>query len=312
MTITEKDFYSDKNIRIHYGEAENSKAPLLLIHGQCMCFKDYDSVIDALSEKYHVFAVDCIGHGKSEKDKSLYTCKIIGDFLCEFIQKQIGGKCFVSGHSSGGILAAYIAGRLPELVSGLLLEDPPFFSVEPQEMQNTFVYKDGFQIFHNFMAQKEEKEFLPYYLENSYIFGLFGKKFQKRLSDEARVYLQAHPGEELKLKRVKPKSLHGYLYIYDFDFMFAESFYTGSWFDGVNQEEILKAVKCPTVYLKAKTKYGPHKVLWAANTNEASDKMQSLLANSKRIVIRSGHDIHFEKPEEFVKAMAVLSEKCED
>lgn len=271
-----------------------------------MCFKDYESVFEALGNRYHVFAVDCIGHRKSEHKKELYTCKIIGDLLCDFIEKQVGEPCFVSGHSSGGILAAYIAGQRPDLVKGVLLEDPPFFNVQPEEMQNTFVYKDGFSIFHNFLTQTEETEFMPYYFANSYIFGLFGRKYQKNLAEEARAYLKEHPGEELKLKHVKPVSLHGYKYINDFDFQFAESFYNGSWFDDVDQEKILKLVKSPTVYLKAKTKYGPHKVLWAANTKEASNKVIALIDHCQRIVIKSGHDIHYEKPDKFVEAMETL------
>ncbi|HHZ07025.1 MAG TPA: alpha/beta hydrolase [Clostridiales bacterium] len=304
----EKDYYSDENIKIHYAEIENNYTPLLLIHGQCMCWSDYERVLEALGKRYHVFAVDCIGHGKSEHNKELYTCKIIGDLLCGFIEKQIGEPCFVSGHSSGGILAAYIAGQLPDLVKGVLLEDPPFFNVEPQEMQNTFVYKDGFSVFHSFLTQTQETEFMPYYLANSYIFSIFGGKFQKNLAEEARAYLKEHPGKELRLKRVKPDSLHGYKYIYDFDFLFAESFYTGSWFDSVNQEKILKSVKCPAIYLKAKTKYGPKKVLWAANTKEASDKVLGLIDHCQRIVIKSGHDIHYEKPDKFVEAMEMLQE----
>lgn len=70
----------------------------------------------------------------------------------------------------------------------------------------------------------------------------------------------------------------------------------------------MKSVKCPTIYLKAKTRYGPKKVLWAANTKEASDKVTELIDHCRRIVIKSGHDIHYEKPDAFVKAMELLSE----
>ena len=97
----------------------------------------------------------------------------------------------------------------------------------------------------------------------------------------------------------------GIKYISDFDFLFSESFYTGSWFEGVNQEIILKSVKCPVVYLKAKTKCGPKKVLWAANTNQSSDRMLGLLENAKRIVVRSGHDIHYEKPMTVIFSLSI-------
>ena len=88
--------------------------------------------------------------------------------------------------------------------------------------------------------------------------------------------------------------------------LFAESFYTGEWFEGVNQESILKAVKCPAVYLKARTKYGKDGILWAANTDESADKVMRLLSNGKKKVVRSGHDIHFEKQRHFLKAMKML------
>ena len=68
----------------------------------------------------------------------------------------------------------------------------------------------------------------------------------------------------------------------------------------------MKAVQCPAVYLKAKTKYGKDGILWAANTDESADKVMRLLSNGRKKVVRSGHDIHFEKPRHFLKAMKML------
>lgn len=59
-------------------------------------------------------------------------------------------------------------------------------------------------------------------------------------------------------------------------------------------------------YLKAKTKYGKDGVLWAANSDESADRMMSLIDNCKRKIVKSGHDIHFEKPRYFLKAMKML------
>ena len=77
-------------------------------------------------------------------------------------------------------------------------------------------------------------------------------------------------------------------------------------FEGVDQESILKAIQCPVVYLKARTKYGKDGILWAANTDESADKVMRLLRNGKKKIVRSGHDIHFEKPRHFLKAMKML------
>lgn len=91
-----------------------------------------------------------------------------------------------------------------------------------------------------------------------------------------------------------------------FDFLFSESFYTGEWFYGVTQEEILKSVDCPTVYLKAKTQYGKDGVLWAANSEKSADKVIDLLKNARRKDVKSGRDIHYEKPRYFLAAIRML------
>lgn len=288
--------------------------PLVLIHGQSMCGKDYEKVIDKLSEQYSVYLVDCFGHGESEKDPQLYRCNLIGDAIAELIEKGIGRPCILSGHSSGGILAAYIVGKIPELVQGVLLEDPPFFNVEPGEFENTFVYKDGFKVTHCFLHQSKEKEYLVYYLENGYVFNYlgnryFGSDWTHKIALEAAEKLKEQPNSFPKLTNVPEKSFHGFTYWNQFDTAFSESFYTGEWFEGVNQEEMLKNIHCPAVYLKAKTKYGKDGVLWAANSDESADRVVNLLANGKRMTVRSGHDIHYEKPKYFLKALNKLERK---
>lgn len=311
-TETCNDYYTKANAKLHYKIIrDTADTPLVLIHGQGMCGQDYQSVFEKLSKKYMLYLVDCFGHGESEKNVELYRCNIIGDAIVELIQTEIGKPCVLSGHSSGGILAAYVAGKIPELVMGLLLEDPPFFNVQPGEFENTFVYKDSFLVTHEFMNQTEEKEYIVYYLKHGYIYNYLGKRYfgedwTKRLVEEAKEKLKIAPGTIPELDKVSVKSFHGFIYMDKFDSLFSETFYTGKWFEGVNQEEILKSVECPTVYLKAKTKYGKDGVLWAANSEESADKVMILLKNSCRKTVSSGHDIHFEKPQHFLKAMKIL------
>lgn len=306
------DFYTKKGYKLHYKIVKDTgKMPLVLIHGQCMCGQDYETVFENLSDKYILYLVDCFGHGESEKNIDLYRCDIIGDAISEFIQQQIGEDCIISGHSSGGILAAYVAGKIPQMMKGVLLEDPPFYNVQPGEFENTFVYKDSFQIIHKFLNQTDEKEYMVYYLENGYIYNYlgqnyFGKDWAHRLAEEAREKLKDNPGTIPTLNKVSAKSFQGFAYMDKFDYQFSESFYTGEWFENVKQDDILKSIQCPVVYLKAKTKYGKDGVLWAANSDESADRMMSLIDNGKRKIVKSGHDIHFEKPRYFLKAMKML------
>lgn len=48
---------------INYGEVENDKPALLLIHGQMGMWEDYALVMPQLSKDWHIYAIDVYGHG---------------------------------------------------------------------------------------------------------------------------------------------------------------------------------------------------------------------------------------------------------
>jgi pimeloyl-ACP methyl ester carboxylesterase len=287
---------------LNYGEGPDNGPALLLIHGQSMQWEDYARVLPALSKVYHVYAVDCHGHGESSHDPSKYTGAAMGADLVWFIENIIKEPCVISGHSSGGLLAAWIAANAPEEVLGVVLEDPPFFKVEPEEMQNTFVWRESFEIIHRFKNQTAVDDYVVYYMENSYLWGMFGD-LRKLTAKSTREYRAEHPGEPLKLWYIPYKWLHGTLYMDNFDLNFAETFYTGSWFEGFDQEETLSKINCPSVYIKAATQYGEDGVLYAANSDEDAQRVHSLIEGNEMITITSGHDIHFEHPDEFEDIM---------
>lgn len=301
----ELDHVCKSGIRLHYLKTEDGKPPLVLIHGQSMCRLDYGRVLTELSESFTVYALDCPGHGESSRDVQSYTCRAVGDAVCDFI-RSVTGECFLSGHSSGAIIAAYAAGHEKSLVKALLLEDPPFFKVQPPEMENTFVWKDSFAVNHGFLNQTEEKDYLPYYIKHSYIYNMLGGKLADKLYKEAKEYIAENPGQPVKLKSVPKNAMHGLEYIDSFDMLFAEAFYNGTWFDGVEQERLLKEIDCPVIYMKAATRYGRDGVLWAANSDEDAARVERLIKNCRRVDIRCGHDIHYEKPAVFCRTAKEL------
>ena len=52
--------------------------------------------------------------------------------------------------------------------------------------------------------------------------------------------------------------------------------------------------------------YGEDGVLYAANSDEDAQRVHKLIKGSKMITIKSGHDIHFKKPKEFVQMMGEI------
>ncbi|MDO5558954.1 MAG: alpha/beta hydrolase [Oscillospiraceae bacterium] len=299
----EKQTVLSDGITINYAEGPDNGPALMLIHGQTMCWEDYSTVLPGLSETYHVYAVDCPGHGGSSFDKTKYTCTAAGDELIEFAGSVIGEHYCVSGLSSGGILAAYIAANDSGNVSTAVLEDPPFFSVTPEAMSNTFVWKDGFEIINSYKNQSQETEYVPYYYAHSYMWTQFGN-----LADVLSQKASENPDKPLCVWYIPHGWTHGTYYMDTFDLDFGMAFYDGTWIDNALQEEILQNIKCPVVYLKAETAYGADGVLYAANTDEESDKVVELIDNCTRIKLKSGHDIHYEKPKEFIDSFNMVKD----
>lgn len=142
---------------INYAEGPDNGEALLLIHGQTGCWESYTSVLPELSKHWHVFAVDCYGHGKSAHDEARYYLDKNGDDLIWFTDKIIGGKTVVSGHSSGGLLAAYVAAYGGDNIAGAVLEDPPVFSTEADYFQQSFAYVDTYKVMHEHEYDSSDK-----------------------------------------------------------------------------------------------------------------------------------------------------------
>jgi len=309
--FTEKTANLDNGAIINYGEGPNNGPALLLIHGQGVSWEDYAADLPELSKSYHVFAVDCFGHGQSSHDPALYSCAANGQALIWFMEHVIGEKCIVSGHSSGGILVAWLGSNAPELVSSVLLEDPPLFEVTPDEMQEgnaCFAWKDTFLPIHSFLNQTDETDFVIYYFKNSYMVSLFGG-LKEKVVQAVETFRNDYPGQGPRIFWI-PYSWLRLVNSFDcYDPAFGETFYDGSWMNTVDQEAMLKAIQCPTIYLKAETNYGKDGVLYAANTDEDAKKVQDCLVNCETLTIKSGHDIHYEHPDFFISALKKLQDK---
>ena len=190
-------------------------------------------------------------------------------------------------------------------MTACVLEDPPFFRVTPEEMQappGCFVRKDAFEVIHAYLNQEDAVDPAVYYAQHSYLFGLFGG-LQPKIAAWTAAERAAAPDAHLTLAWVPHDWVRGLYFYDDFDVRFGETFYDGTWFDGVDQADLLSRITCPTVYLKAQTSYGEDGTLFAANSDEDAARVQQLIACCETTVIESGHDIHYEHPDAFAKAV---------
>lgn len=290
---------------VNYGEGPNNGPALVLVHGQSTQWEDYARVLPDLAKRYHVFAIDCFGHGESSHESSLYTCAAQGATIRAFAAQQIGGSYLVSGLSSGGIIAAWVAANDADNVVGCVLEDPPLFHVTPEEMQaapGCFVWRDAFEVMHAFLQQSDVEDAVVYQAQHSYLFSLFGG-LQPKIAAWTIDQRAQHPDDHTVLTWLPHDWVRGLYYLDDFDPLFSEAFYEGTWLTGVDQAAMLANIQCPVIYLKAETQYGKDGLLYAANSDEDAAQVQQLVPYCETVRIKSGHDIHYEHPREFVQAI---------
>lgn len=102
--------------------------PMLLLHGVGGNAWAWGALAPLLRQRlgdaYRIVAIDQRGHGDSDRPAEGYEAELFGrDVLA--VQDALGGRPMVLvGHSRGGWLSAYVAGRWPERVRRLVLVDP--------------------------------------------------------------------------------------------------------------------------------------------------------------------------------------------
>lgn len=77
----------------------------------------------ALSAKHHVYALDQVGFGHSDKPLLDYKIATFSDFLLGFMRAQNLNKAALVGNSLGGWIAVDFAVHHPEMVDKLVLVD---------------------------------------------------------------------------------------------------------------------------------------------------------------------------------------------
>lgn len=304
--FTEKQATLPGGAVLHYAEGPANGTALLLVHGQTGAWQDYQKVLPALSRHWHVFAVDCYGHGGSSHDAALYSIKANGDDLVWFVQHIIGKHTVVSGHSSGGLLAAYVAANGGELVTGAVLEDPPVFSTERGFFETSFAYMDTYAVLHDYLTAAPGECWEAYYLRHCLWGRLFMPKAMPGLANYAQKYHDRHPGKPVQFFFLPPSLNAMFLFWPQYDLAFGERFYDYTWHSGIAHEELLAQISVPTVFLHAKDQYTADGILMAASADGQARRAVELLAQGTLIELQSNHDIHRTHPKVFLDAVERL------
>jgi pimeloyl-ACP methyl ester carboxylesterase len=115
----QKPYFDSDGVKIHYVvRGKEGGEPVLLIHGFTVNIEtQWAPVLEALAKDYKVIAMDCRGHGGSEKphDPGRYGLEMARDAVRLLDHLKID-KAHVVGYSMGGSITLQVAARYPERV----------------------------------------------------------------------------------------------------------------------------------------------------------------------------------------------------
>src|SRR5437762_10804094 len=108
--------------KLHYLEAGRG-APVVLLHGLGGDGSRWAPNIDPLAKDFHVFALDQIGFGQSDKPLANYHTGMLSEFLVGFLKAVGVQKASLVGNSMGAGVALYTAVHFPDVVDRIVLAD---------------------------------------------------------------------------------------------------------------------------------------------------------------------------------------------
>ena len=288
-------------VQYNYAEGPDNGQPLVLLHAQLLDWYTYSKVLPALSEHFHVYAIDYPGHGKTVcPDDFIMNADNIGGSLDTFIREVVGEPVFISGNSSGGLLTTWLAANDPEMIMAAVLEDPPLFSSEYPEIKETIAYR-SFTTSEKAVNEGYDNDFLMYWVNNSTAFfeNYVGKGAQPAIKAMISYYRLFHRDEELELAFM-PASVQEMLRGLDmYDPKFGAAFYEGTWNEGFDHAEALQKIECPVLLIQADTSFMEDGTLNGAMSEKMANKAMSLLQDGQYVRVQAGHVTNLEIPEEY-------------
>jgi pimeloyl-ACP methyl ester carboxylesterase len=110
---------------IAYRHREGGEVPVVLVHGNMSSSVHYDVLIDALHERYEVYAPDLRGFGESSYEEPIDSLADFADDLAAWVEAAgVETPFHLVGWSTGGGVATVYAAEHPENVRRMALISP--------------------------------------------------------------------------------------------------------------------------------------------------------------------------------------------
>ena len=112
-------------ISINYAEGPASGHPLVFLHGGSARWQSFNSIIPDFTARWHLFALDLRGHGKSSRAPGRYRLQDHANDVITFLHHRLDEPAVIVGHSLGGMIALLVAAQSPVSVRAVVVGDSP-------------------------------------------------------------------------------------------------------------------------------------------------------------------------------------------
>ena len=234
--------------------------------------------------------------------------------MVSLLETAVKEPAIISGNSSGGLIALWLAANRPDLVRGIIMEDPPLFSAEwPRIKDDSYVYrvlevtvelsKELNQsrsirgLARTLMKIKRPVEggkFRGIPRSAAYLFA-----FMIRASQKLRSGNPSLPGRFGRITDI----------LVNFDVDFSQAFLDGRVYEGLDHADALMRAECPMILLHANWLRHPDYGLVGAMDDDDAARAQEIAPEMHFKRIDSDHVIHSYNPELFVKEVEEFAAK---
>lgn len=261
------------HVVIDESKLDAKKIPVLFLHGFTGSAEDWQFIFDKIPDEFIPFAIDIIGHGKSDSplDSKHYSCTSLVYHVKSILDHFHFNRIVIVGYSMGGRIALSIALKNQSNILGLILESSTagIENIDERKfrVENDFILAES-------ILQNGVENFIDYWFNTPLFNNL------KTISSYEEIIL--------KRKKNNPIGLANSLY------SFSTGLMNSHW-------DKLSSIAVPTLLITGEDdeKY-----------TLLNERMNSLLQNSShKIIPKTSHNTHLEKPELFTNLVVQFLNK---
>ncbi len=121
--LNNKIAVSKDGVPIAYSVYGKGEPALVFVHGWCGSRAVWDKQIDYFKKKYQVVTLDLAGHGKSGRQRKIYSQEAFGEDVAAVVNALKADKVILIGHSMSGTVILEANRLLKGKVLGLIAVD---------------------------------------------------------------------------------------------------------------------------------------------------------------------------------------------